>query len=51
MASSRSEENVILKHFQHIDGVTVLVSPVILWTHCIFIFGLADVIANGSWAT
>ena len=36
MASSRSEENVNLKHFQH-NGVTVLVSPVILWT-LIFLF-------------
>ena len=32
MASSRSEENVNLKHFQKQNGVTVLVSPVILWT-------------------
>ena len=51
MASSRSEENVNHKYFQTQDGVTVLVSPVILWTHCVYIFGLADVIANGSWAT
>ena len=30
MASSRSEENVYLRHFPTQDGVTVLVSPAIL---------------------
>ena len=30
MASSRSEENVNLRHFPTQDGVTVLVSPAIL---------------------
>ena len=34
MASSRSEENVNLRHFPTQDGVTVLVSPAILLDSC-----------------
>ena len=37
MASSRSEENVNLRHFPTQDGVTVLVSPAILLDSCGFI--------------
>ena len=37
MASSRSEENVNLRHFPTQDGVTVLVSPVILLDSCDFL--------------
>ena len=36
MASSRSEENVNLRHFPSQDGVTVLVSPAILLNSCDF---------------
>ena len=37
MASSRSEENVNLRHFPTQDGVTVLVSPAILLDSCDFL--------------
>ena len=48
MASTRSEENVNLKHFQHIV-VTVLVSPAILWSHCVIVLIMADAIAIDLW--
>ena len=37
MASSRSEENVNLRHFPTQDGFTVLVSPAILLDSCDFL--------------
>ena len=37
MASSRSEENVNLRHFPTQDGVTVMVSPAILLDSCDFL--------------
>ena len=37
MASSRSEENVNLRHFPTQDGVTVLVIPAILLDLCGFL--------------
>ena len=37
MSSSRSEENINLRHFQPQDGVTVLVSPAILLDSCDFL--------------
>ena len=37
MASSRSEENVSLRHFLTQDGVTVLGSPAILLDSCGFL--------------
>ena len=37
IASSRSEENINLRHFPTQDGVTVLVSPAILLDSCDFL--------------
>ena len=49
MASSRSEENVNLRHFPTQDGVTVLVSPAILLDPCDFFIVVADVLATIVW--
>ena len=49
MGPSRSEENVNLRLFQHIMGVTVLVSAAILWTHHVFVLIMADFIDIDLW--